>query len=851
MSLQIRGIVPTDVEYTELGQLEANAQEQFFVAKAKAYLNSDLAADKLSDRFFEVLRFDLPEQSLFLRDETYRKASATGVDLSIGFDKSMSSLKNVIARQIAAGKSWDEILTTSDVLFLPLAGQALTEYSQASANIALKISELGAQGVPTATVEDKTVAIKILRGDLPVPEGVKIAEGVSLTQASSPSKVLEYSKKVFPIIRNWVVTHTTFTTDFENGLGSVKKSKGEDAGLVSYVTTDVGAYVNFVLQSSAATSGLIPEGEIIEVKCLLNGVAANQYRTPPYPNVTACGAMTMLASPLLTPNVVAWLLELDLSKPEQSSAAVDYLVKSAKSPDALARVLQGASAKEVFSIPSVVSTKEFRERYKKTRYSRAAAFFRTYFCDDMQPVILIDNSTKTAEALKGLKFDDAVSARAHEEVMSMMTPDTLPAAMKPQGAMTANQIAAGVSTNAHFKPECVACHRKLDPAEELIAGKVDFSSKPLEVVYDDADGVEVRVAIKDFSELNQIVVKQDRYVRCQSERMWAWTIGEDVSVDASRRAQLTKLYTDSGAKPREIMAALVNRPEFKSDESFTQPPTFSTVSSLLNRCNSCHAKEEDVPSFTTIPIDGDDHVRWLTKIAKSVSIGTKGVGAKMPKKGANWSLTEADRVALARWIWNGARDDEGKPTIDESDRTKILKNLSDEFLASITAAREPVPSFRPTWRRYMENYDILNVLAQKFPSSYSKCATGVEMKMRGTLGFKDKNSGVPTALTPGVSTVDWLNRCFYAVAQSEMAKAKDLSPWVGVAPETKAKFVSGLVDSLIGAGVLEVEDRRDLESTVTYTIEEIALEKGETYTTTDASTDAMFTILNDERFLTY
>ncbi|MEK7357141.1 MAG: hypothetical protein AAB250_11880, partial [Bdellovibrionota bacterium] len=77
----------------------------------------------------------------------------------------MTNLKRVFANQIAAGKSWDEILTTSDVLFLPLAGQALTEYSQASAELKAGLEKLKAQGLPIGTQEERRTALDILGGN--------------------------------------------------------------------------------------------------------------------------------------------------------------------------------------------------------------------------------------------------------------------------------------------------------------------------------------------------------------------------------------------------------------------------------------------------------------------------------------------------------------------------------------------------------------------------------------------------------------------------------------------------------------------------------------------------------------
>lgn len=885
MSLQLRGIVPHDSEFAQLRSLEGAAQAPFFLQKANAYVMSDLAADKLSDRLFEVLRFDLPETSLFLRDETYRKASQDGVDLARGFDRRMESLKDAITRQISAGKSWDEILTTSDILYLPMAGQALSEFSQISAELSSKIATLGQQGVPTASVQDKANALKMLAGEIPLPPNVSADVGYDFTKRDEFASALKYATAVLPRLRQWIKENPSLEIDeFDSVLKSTQRAMGEAEGLVTFMIEEGSYYLEDVAngvdpndveegQELPKTSGK----EFERAMCMVDAMRATRQLGRRFDDVDCKGLS--FASPLLTPDVVAWLLQLDLSQPGQTSAAVDYLVKSSKTPAALEAILGSTDAKEIFSIPSIVSTQEFRDRYKKTRYSRAAAFFRTYFCDDMQPVIFIDNSTKTAEALKGLKeiiFEDPASAKAHEDVMKMITPDVSPNAMKPDGSKSAAEIASESSGSAHFKPECVACHRKLDPAEELIAGKSNFGAKTVEVVYDDADGNEVRVPIKDFSELNQIVVKQEQYVRCQSERLWAWTIGEDVSLDADRRAQLTKLYADTGAQPRQIMAALVTRPEFTSDESFTQPPTFSTVSSLLNRCNSCHAKEEDVPSFTSLPIEDEDHVRWLTKIAKSVNVGNKGVNAKMPKKGANWTLTEADRLALGRWIWNGARNDQGEPTISDGDRMKILKGASEEFIAAISQAREPVTSFRPTWRRYLENYDLLNVLAQKFPSSYASCASKVDRKMQGALGFKDKNSGMPTSLTPGVAMVDWLNNCFIKISQETVKKIDQGAPlhaiersllveelaaapkgtlsgtaWASVDVAVRVKTVSNLIDRLVGPMILAADERADLETTVKETLGEVESEKRGNYSVAEALSDAIFTILNDERFLTY
>lgn len=203
-------------------------------------------------------------------------------------------------------------------------------------------------------------------------------------------------------------------------------------------------------------------------------------------------------------------------------------------PNQTAATVANASSKE---LPHMIfSLNDVTARYKKTIYSKAAAFFRIYLCDDMQQVALPDGGSKSQDAFKLIHSPQPAASAASSADAPPPPPAPITTAVtnvKPQ----------------HVQPQCLGCHVKLDPMESIFNKKFDrlsfTATGPKQSVfnfsYDDYNGRTITIPVNNIDDLPALISKQPQYIRCQSEKFWNWFIGTDVPLSPKQRDELEKV----------------------------------------------------------------------------------------------------------------------------------------------------------------------------------------------------------------------------------------------------------------------------------------------------------------------
>ncbi|MGE0528999.1 MAG: DUF1800 family protein [Bdellovibrionales bacterium] len=466
--------------------------------------------------------------------------------------------------------------------------------------------------------------------------------------------------------------------------------------------------------------------------------------------------------------------------------------------------------------------------------------FRVFLCDEMKAVALVDHSKKSREALGLFRFGNQKSGP-----------------MVPIAGLAAANAEGGTS---HVNPQCVVCHRKLDPAMALNSGGDDTE---VEFVYDDFSGKEHRLKVRGLKDLANRLMSEPQYARCQVQKMWNWYIGQDYPLASKLREELAAQFTSTSGDFRSLISTLVARSEFYDPAGIRAPPTLTQMKPQFNRCNSCHESEGTIPSFTNLPIGGrHHHVAMLTKIMKVVDIPGNGKRPTMPPRSATWSLTESDRKLLVRWIYAGARDENGRPTLNDQERAELMALVPSDFEWAPPA--QPQPSFRDNWTRYLENFDVLKVLGQKMRRSVDCGYTLLDNL--SAYGFLDTNTGYPGSDYPPRDYLLSLGTCVsrslresaggYAPQFKAMAREMGLDPnrlpemnastkWAALAPPQKERIVDEILRAYIGPGVLPAQDHLALRTLVVQT-----LAQKPKLNLVQALVQAVYLVALDHKFLT-
>jgi hypothetical protein len=301
-------------------------------------------------------------------------------------------------------------------------------------------------------------------------------------------------------------------------------------------------------------------------------------------------------------------------------------------------------------IAGILTTKRFNARYNTTGINknrrRAAAVFRTFLCDAMIPAIN-SNSDRTHD------FNDVAFAQTYE--------------------VTEAQVKSGLAISANARhgsdAQCASCHYKLDPlgrAFQSMGAALMPDPSPGALVFKSAiSGKLVDLPLRGLGDLGTAITSQPEYSDCQVSWFWQQYIGADVRLTTPRKAELTAAFDAVHRKTNDFIAYMVSQPEFRQRPlDTTQYVTFDRVQTLLKRCESCHSQEGGIADFSKLPfsVSGDpkEHKTWIADMEDRLG-RPEGAKGRMPKDIDQWNPSDLDLIKS--WLSQGARDENGKPTV--------------------------------------------------------------------------------------------------------------------------------------------------------------------------------------------
>ncbi len=596
----------------------------------------------------------------------------------------------------------------------------------------------------------------------------------------------------------------------------------------------------------------------------------------------------------LTILIIQGALDTDSPKLEELANYLGQLTKNLDSyRDDLLSISPAATPDQLPQL--IFNLTDLSARYKKTIYSKAAAFFRIYLCDDMSPVILPGKNSKSIEAFKIIHSETAPIA-SNMSVVPVLS--SVPAS--PALALKAE----------HVKPECSGCHNKLNPMESIFNKKfapfdpVTKKPNPFEFVYEDYTGKDIRLTIESVDALPDILIKQPQYVRCQSEKFWNWFVGSDVPLNPKQRTELESVYVASKSQPLEIIKYLTSLSMFSSDSFASEPKQFNNIRPILQKCHGCHKADPTIASLLSIPFNIDkktmpekmaDHVEIIDKMVKLANLLNDQSKVRMPPKNAGWKLTENEKTILLKWIYDGAKDESGADTLTSEQKAKLFASAKPEIMNTVRSQPKIEASLKNTWQKILNYNDILRTLPFKLART-STCFDDIVGK-KFSLGHIDIFSGVPIVSQPDnayreayrqclvqtlKSTTDTFNTLAATTPMSlekidssivlktlkplglfrlvnDLTKSKpEENPfnvlkqwkWNALTTEQKSQMIQEQITFVLGPSMNHIETELDLDNSVLIGVNRVMVNN----TAGDLVTAAFFSlyyILNSDSFLIY
>lgn len=594
--------------------------------------------------------------------------------------------------------------------------------------------------------------------------------------------------------------------------------------------------------------------------------------------------------PKFTKLVIQGALDSNAAKQEE---LFNYLMQLKKNLTVYRDEILGQPQGSSTQLPELIfNLTEMTDRYKKTIYSKAAAFFRIYLCDDMSPVILPGKNSKSQEVFKLIHL-----ATQNESDVQISTPLTTQSLPPPPPPLT--------TSNSHVQPACSGCHNKLDPMELVFNKKLKAKSTtnnspiPFEFVYEDYTGKDIKLTISNIEQLPERLQQEPQYIRCQSEKFWNWYIGTDVPISPKQRDDLERVYKSNQSQPVEIIRYLTSLKSFYSDSFLTEPKQFNNVRPILQKCHSCHKSDQIIPSLLVIPFNLDkssmaekmsDHIEILESVIKQTNLLNDQRGIKMPPQSAGWSLSPGEKITLIKWINDGAKDDYGNDSITTAQKNKLLAAATNQIMDSITRVGKSQPSLSLTWQRIINYNDILRTFPFKLGTS-SVCNQDFISK-KNSLGHPDIYTGVPisdkpdnayreayrkcvvqslfeieqslkSALANGAAAVDSLAKYYNPLGLSDLhadivKSATSENPmnligikkWTDLTSEQKIKIAQNQIHFILGPNLNHIETVLDLDKKVVAAVDKIMI-TNQLNSAIKGSLYSLYYILNSDSFFIY
>ncbi len=243
---------------------------------------------------------------------------------------------------------------------------------------------------------------------------------------------------------------------------------------------------------------------------------------------------------------------------------------------------------------------------------------------------------------------------------------------------------AGLAPDDHgTNPECIGCHRRLDPMARFMDHWLPPTVDGLYAEYDPDRpslgtvhlggpiGMDRSYRGAGDGELGKIIIKQPEYQSCVADLAWSWAFGRAVPLDDSTRADLVSVF----AKTRRFNAvalSVLEHPYFWSD---LEAPAinYASVRPLLAVCAGCHAESDKTqfdPAVYPFVADGAANFRLLKSVWGAINHDTRYKPMPLPPRP---KLAAETLDTIRGWIVRGARDDHGSSTLTDDQIEEILQ----------------------------------------------------------------------------------------------------------------------------------------------------------------------------------
>ena len=264
-------------------------------------------------------------------------------------------------------------------------------------------------------------------------------------------------------------------------------------------------------------------------------------------------------------------------------------------------------------------------------------------------------------------------------------------------------------------PTCSSCHEKLEPSAKLWFGNTQSLSRfpnRAKLVYTTTQGKRVEIEVTGFQEMAQVLVGQEDYASCQVRHIWNWFVGEDVPLSTTRLNELTQTFNQVQRRPKDFISYLVNQPEFFEEQTFSpEMVNFSQIRTILNRCDQCHAgvRFSYAPYYARhFPFSEDPffHNMALQRLSSALNLHGRKDKRVMPPENSGWQPSEQELNLIRIWLSNGARDEEGQPTLT-TEQTKPFMEWQNIELEPSGQRR---PQFGLAFKRVVNFLQLSNIV---------------------------------------------------------------------------------------------------------------------------------------------
>ena len=244
--------------------------------------------------------------------------------------------------------------------------------------------------------------------------------------------------------------------------------------------------------------------------------------------------------------------------------------------------------------------------------------------------------------------------------------------------------AARLIEEGHGKnPDCIGCHRRLDPMARffdrwlppLPMGEFavyEPNAKALGAVKLGGDGgIDRAIDGVADADVGKIVVAQPEFAACVGKQAWRFAFGSQVALDNQMAQRLATRYSEN-ERLNPVIEEVLMHPYFWS-EAEVPALHYDDVKGLLANCGTCHARASVTrfdPTAYPFLADADRNAELLGRMWKAIN--ARPNVRPMPESPQPRLPLETIET-LRSWIINGAQSDVGTRTLSDEQVEAILE----------------------------------------------------------------------------------------------------------------------------------------------------------------------------------